>query len=144
MSGDSGRPRAQHGDAPRWIAWPILVTVVGIPLGVLAYVLAGAAARDGSWREQAWPGPAISVAVVATLLWLAWSAARRRPLGRVDRSYYRLALLVIGMLGFLGTWHAGLVLGAALLALSLVLDRRVDPEQDDAPVTRDARFGPGT
>lgn len=82
-SGDAERPRAQHGDAPRWIAWPVLATVVGIPVGVAAYVLASAAAGDGSWRDQSWPGPAISVVVVVVLLWLARSAARRRPVHRM-------------------------------------------------------------
>lgn len=112
--------RARHGDAPAWVLRPVLLTFLGLPVLVATYAVAATALR---WNAAPSPAPFVSVAVVAVVLHLAAAGHARRPLTAVDRTYYRLALLVIGLFGLMGTFAAGAVVGAGALLHSLAADR---------------------
>ncbi len=116
--------RAKHGDAPAWVLRPVLITFLGLPVLVATYAVAATALR---WNAAPSPAPFVSVAVVAVVLHLAAAAHARRPLTSVDRTYYRLALLVIGLFGLMGTFAAGAVVGAGTLLHSLAADRHPAP-----------------
>lgn len=112
-----------------------MATWLGITGAVVLYSVVGVSTH---WNHAPSPAPFVSGAVLAVLASLFGCYLRRRPLLRVDRTYYRLAVLCIGIYGVMGTWSVGAALAGVLLAHSVVLDREVLPARGPHPVTKDA------